>query len=235
MQITKRHWIAAGVGVAIAVGAGAGVWYWKASLVPAFPINPADHIASWSFTGPYSGNAALLKQATDDIAHLTALMGKGEYDDYDLHLGIGNDDALIGDGAGAYGEYNRAVKIHPAKGLAYVNLGHLFDLLGAEETAADAYAKAVAVEPAVLEYHVERLTFLTTKFPNDTARIQAALADAAKQFGDVAEVLSIEAQWLTKEGRYADAIAAWERVKLISPGRDMTAVNAAIAHLKTLQ
>ena len=232
IQMTRRRWIVAGISAAALVGAGAGAWYYARMQVPAFPLDPADTIASWTFKGAYSGNAALTAQATADIAHLESLLGKGKYDDYDLYIGIGNDDNLLGDGKGAYDAYDRAADIHPTKGLAYANLGHLFDELGAYRTAAAAYAKAVAVEPGMLEYHLERLSFLTTRFPTDTALIAAALADSAKQFGDVAQVLQIEAQWLESQGRYGDAVQAWERAKLLSPGRDTSAIDAQIARDK---
>lgn len=197
-----------------------------------FPINSADKLVSWSFTGTYSGNATLTAQAKADVEKLTGLLGKGTYDDYDLYLGIGNDKNLLGDGKGAYDAYNRSIAIHPAKGLAYTNLGHLFDELGAYQTAADAYAKAVAVEPGVLQYHLERLRFLTERLPNDAARIQAGFTDASKQFGDIAQVLKIEAVWLTNQGRYADAISAWKRVELLSPGAATSTIDAEIARLE---
>ena len=193
-----------------------------------FPINPADTIASWSFKGAYTGNATLVAQANADIAHLASLLGTGKYDDYDLYNGIGNDYNLLGDGQTAYRYYSKAAAVHPGKGLVYTNLGHLFDELGAYHTAADAYAKAVHVEPSVLEYHVMRLTFLTTRLPKDNAAILAALTDASKQFGDTAAILSIEAEWLEGQGRYADAIKAWQTVKMLSPTDRQASIQAEI-------
>ena len=197
-----------------------------------FPINPTDIIASWDFKGAYASNTTLIAQANADIAKLTGLLGKGEYDDYDLYDGIANDYAALGNGTLAYQDYNRAIAIHPTKGLAYANLARFMDGLGAHYTAADAYAKAVAVQPSWLEYHLDRLTYLTRQFPNDNVRITAALADASKQFGDTAPVLAIEAQWLTGLGRYADAIKAWQTVKTLSPGKDTTSIDAEIARLQ---
>ncbi|MBU6388659.1 hypothetical protein KGQ72_02190 [Patescibacteria group bacterium] len=203
--------------------------------VLSFPINPADMLANWHFTGAYSSSDSAMTEAQNDITHLTNLLGTGEYDDYDLYNGIANDYGLLGDGRTAYQFYNRAIRIHPKKGLAYANLGHLMDELGARYTAADAYAAATHAEPGMLEYHTERLTYLARQFPNDTARITAALTDASNVFGDTAQILSIEAQWLTRLHRYADALAAWEKVKQLSPGQDTTAIDAEIARLKALQ
>jgi tetratricopeptide (TPR) repeat protein len=197
-----------------------------------FPINSADTIASWSFKGAYAGNATLIAQANADIVHLTSLVGGGKYDNYDLYNGIANDYTSLGDGATAYQYYNRALRIYPNKGLVYVNLAHMFAGLGANDTAADAYAKAVSVEPSVLEYHVEQLNFLTNTLPNNTTLITAALTSASNQFGDTAPILSIEAQWLTQQKRYADAIKAWQTVKMLSPGTDTSSIDAAIARLE---
>lgn len=256
MQITTRYWVVGGIGFVIAVIAAA--FYLKASPPPVvtpdtasstppavvtgtttpsvsrgpFPINSADKIASWSFKGIYAGNDTLIAQATADITHLTSLVGKGEYDDYDLYLGLGNDKSSLGDGASAYQNYNKSISIHPQKGLAYANLAYLFDQLGAYYSAADAYAKATVVEPRVIEYHTQRLKYLTRQFPSDTARITAALSDASEVFGDTASILAIEAEWLTGLKRYAEAITAWERAKLLSPGKDTSAIDTEIARLK---
>lgn len=139
-----------------------------------FPINPADTITSWSFHGAYTGNDTLVAKASADSAHLTSLLGTGQYDDYDLYIGLGNDANLIGDGKNAYTDYNRAIAIHPNKGLAYDNLGHLMDELGAYHTAALAYAKGVMVEPSVVQYRNAQMDFLDMRFPQEAARLKAA-------------------------------------------------------------
>ena len=261
MQITVRHWVAAGVGFVVTVLAFFA-WSYRAQApspaevpditasstgngTPAttttvvytgpFPINSADTIVSWSFKGAYTGNEALIAKANADTVYLMGLIGKGEYDDYDLYLGIGNNESSLGDGKSAYDNYNRAIQIHPKKGLAFVNLGHLMSQMGARYTAVDAYARATAVEPGMLEYHIQRLNYLTRQFPNDSARIASAIADVSKVFGDTAQILSIKAQWLTGLTRYADAISAWETVKMLSPGKDTAAIDAEIARLQAKQ
>lgn len=201
-----------------------------AGATPAsFPINSSDILASWNFVGTDAGNAALTAATDDDRAKLTALLGKGQYDDYDLYIGLGNDANLEGDGKSAYTNYNKAATIHPNKGLAYANLGNLFDELGAYHTAASAYAKAVAVEPRELHYHLSRLDFLVRRFPTDSARLTAAFAYAHTQFGDTASILTIEAQWLEGQGRYADAIKVWQTVKQLSPSDRQAVIDAQIA------
>lgn len=234
--------------LAVIVSVAAGAWqYEHRSSVPGFPINSADRISSWSFTGAYTDDVVLVPQAKKDIARLQALLAArvcteaeatstmesdstacNPYDKYDLYIGMGNDYNLLGDGRAAYREYNRAVAIHLNKGLAYMNLGHLFDELGAYQTAADAYAKATTVEAGQITYHIERLKFLTTRFPEDKERVLAALTDASNQFGDAPAVLSIEAQWLEGQGKYAQAIQAWETVKMLSPADRQSAIDAQI-------
>lgn len=235
MQYVRNFW-ALGLSILFIGAVGFGLWQYEKTIIPSFPLNRADQSIAWDFKGVYSGNAELEARGTADIAHLTGLLGKGQYDDYDLYIGIGNDYDLLGDGKAAYKNYNRAIAVHEDKGLAFVNLGHLMADMGAYYTAADAYAKATAAEPSVLEYHLERLQYLTDQFPNDKERLLAAFTEVSTQFGDTAEVLQIEAQWLTKQGRYADAIAAWERAKLIMPpGRDTSAIDREIARLKAKQ
>lgn len=264
MQTTKKQWRLIGVVAAIAALAGVYYVKTRESVLPRqvissvdssatssaaapstasststgtskFPINASDSISSWTFKGAYTGNSTLIAQADADIKMLTGLLGAGKYDDYDLYNGIANDYSLKGDGASAYQYYNHSIAIHPTKGLAYVNLAHLFDLMGAKYSAADAYTKAVTVEGGTLEYHIERLNFLTRVFPADTARITAAFAAVSRQFGDTAQILAIEADWLTGQKRYVDAIGAWEKAKMLSPGQDTSAIDAAIARLKAKQ
>jgi len=262
MEITKRHWVVAVVGLVIVIALAFSLSEQAKApvsddssdtvsstpdslteeaatstdtVIKPFPINAVDTLVSWDFKGAYAGNDTLVTQARADIKHLTDLLGKGQYDDYDLYNGIANDYSLLGDGRAAYQNYTRAIQVHPSKGLVYVNLAHLLDQLGAKRTAADAYARAVTVEPGMLEYHIKRITFLTQQFPNDSPIIIAALTDASKQFGDNAPILGIEAQWLATQKRYADAIKVWETVKMLSPESRQAAIDTEIARLKTKQ
>ena len=230
MQMSRNRWALIILIVLVIVGGGA--WYYSAHRAPsvtAFPINPQDSIASWNFKGAYTGDAALEQKATADEAKLKGMMTASSSEEYYLYIGIGNDENLLGHGKGAYDAYDKAASLFPNQGLPYADLGHLMEELGAYYTAADAYAAAVHAEPGLLEFHTQRLAFLTRQFPNDTAMIQAALADANKQFGDVAQVLAIEAQWLEGKGQYADAVKAWQRAKLLSPGQNTSGIDAAIA------
>jgi tetratricopeptide (TPR) repeat protein len=264
MTISTRQWVAIVIGVAGVVLIGVALWYppMKAqapssptgSTTPEvatstneakpqaslpvkarFAVSTLDTISSWNFKGDAVGNETLTKQAQNDITYLKGLLGGGKYDDYDLYNGLANDYASLGDAKTAYDYYNRAIAIHPNKGLAFMNLGHLFDGMRAYHSAIDAYKDAVTVEPAQLQYHIQRLTFLSRQFPSDNALILGAFTDASKQFGDTAPVLTVEAQWLTDVKRYADAITAWEKVKSLMSGSDSAAIDAEIARLRAKQ
>lgn len=223
--------LAAVAAIAVVVGVAVGVWWYLGHrvVVKPFPINPQDTISSWTFKGGYTGNQPLIDQTKADAAKLAGLLGKGQYDDYSLYNGIGNDDNLLGNGKAAYNAYNHAIALYPDnQGLAYANLGNLMSNMGAYYTAADAYAKAVQVEPTTLAYHVERLEFLTQKLPKNTDLIQAALKDASAQFGDTPAILAVEAQWLEGQGRYADAVKAWQVAFQLSPPDRQTSIQAQI-------
>ena len=184
MRSPRKKSLAALAGIAVVAGVGVGAWWHFSHPVKVFPINPADHISSWTFKSPYDGSQALTDQTKADVARLTALLGKGEADDYSLYNAIGNDENLLGNGEAAYRAYNHAVVLDSSQGLAYANLGNLMTSLGAYYTAADAYAAAVHAQPSSLAFHLERLQFLTTKLPDNMDLLQAARMDARAQFGD---------------------------------------------------
>jgi tetratricopeptide (TPR) repeat protein len=199
-----------------------------------FPLNPSDTTIVWS-NGIYTGNETLMQNARVSTEKLLLLLGKGEYDDYDIYEGIANNYASIGEGKTAYTYYNRAIRIHPQKGLGYVNLGHLMEQIHAYHTASDAFAKAVSVEPGVLEYHAQRIRFLTEQFPKENTLIFSALDDASKQFGDNSALLSIQAEWLTGQKKYTEAIAVWKTIRNLSSSDRQTAIDTEIARLQAKQ
>lgn len=236
MQLFSKHRFIVLYILFAAVAIGAGAWYYSTKIyVPEFPINSADVISSWDFKGAYTENATLVTKAKADISHLTDLLGKGEYDDYDLYNGIANDYGFLGDGKKAYEYYNRAINIHTNKGLAYVNLAHFLEQVGGYNTAADAYTRAVTVEPAFLEYHIERMNFLTERFATNKDIISSGFDAANKQFGDNASLLAIKAEWLVGQKQYTEAIKIWEIVKMFSPKDRQVSIQAEITRLKAKQ
>jgi tetratricopeptide (TPR) repeat protein len=125
-----------------------------------FTVNAKDTIASWKFTGRYAGNETLTINAQTDIARLQAFLGTGEYQDYDLYNGIGNNYTYLGDGEKAFAAYKKAISLDAGRAIVYMNIGSLMEQLAAYNTAKDAYAKAVAAEPGVAQYKNAQIDFL---------------------------------------------------------------------------
>lgn len=233
MRISKSQFATALIAVGVILVIAAVAYYVFVVRVVPFPIDTRDALTEWNFKGLYAGNDALIADARKRIDKLTNLLGvRDEFDDYDHYIGIGNDYLEIGDGRAAYDAYNKAIHIHPKKGLAYVNMGHLMDLLHAPQTAISAYEKAVVVEPGNLQYHLQRLDYLTRAFPHEQALLEAAFADAAKVFGDTPATLAILAQWKEGLGLYAQAIKAWQAARQLSSESRQEAIDAEIVRLQ---
>jgi tetratricopeptide (TPR) repeat protein len=134
---------------------------------PAFLVNSKDTISSWSFSGIYAGNESLTIRAQTDIARLQSLLGTGEYQDYDLYNGIGNNYTYLGDGERAFVAYKKAISLDPSRAIVYMNVGNLMEQLDAMYSAKDAYAKAVESEPNTAQYKNAERDFLTHYFPEE--------------------------------------------------------------------
>jgi len=237
MQYIKKHWIAEVVGLVVIILIAIGCWqYFVEMRVQTVQINPQDSISSWSFKGIYTGNDALTAKANADIAKLTSLIGKGQYPDYDIYVGIAQDYDFIGDGKSEYQSLEKAIAVGPTGGVAWDNLGVLMEKLGALNTARDAYAKAVAVEPSVGAYQEAQLRFLTAHFPQDDTAIENAFNNGMKESAD-ANLLPIDAEWLTSTGSTTAAISAWKEFAIYIPAASpqQSAINQKIAQLKAKQ
>ncbi len=88
------------------------------------------------------------------------MLGAGKYPDYDLYNGIGNNYTYLGDGEKAFAAYKKAISLNPERGIIYMNIGNLMEQLGALYSAKDAYAKAVAVEPGIVQFKNAEADFL---------------------------------------------------------------------------
>jgi tetratricopeptide (TPR) repeat protein len=186
MQITNKHWWAAGL--VVAIGAFFA-WSYQAKApapqdepadvattteavavpkVPVIPsvapaalvVSPSDTIASWNFPGAYTGNAELMAKANAEIARFTALIGTGTYTDYTLYVSIANEYDLQGDGKNEFAYLKKALAIDSEKtGLAWYNAGQLFTRLGAYATARTAFERAARAEP-ITQYEQALADFL---------------------------------------------------------------------------
>lgn len=173
------------IGILIILVAVGAWWYTSQSEMYPFEIASEDNIQSWDFQGAYEGNADLEKRAHDEIDRLEGLVGSGEETDYILYVSIANQYNLLGDGENEY-KYLRMALAEDSEttGLAWHNLGKLFERLGAYGSARIAYDGMVRAQPG-LQYFNTRLEFLKTHYPNDTAAIAAAEADIKAVVGEL--------------------------------------------------
>lgn len=113
-----------------------------------YSVSKDDHISSWTWKGVYKDGAQREADVTKEISHLKDLLGKsGGAKDYDVYVGIATQYELLGDGKAAYQYLSKAITLEPKKGLAYMNMGHLMEEMGAFATAHQAYDAAVLAEP----------------------------------------------------------------------------------------
>lgn len=185
------------------------------------PLDPADTIASWNFSGVYAGNAELEAKARENITRLTGLLGKKDSGstDYELYVSIANTYDLLGDGEREYKALSQALAIDSTTtGLAWNNAASLMLHLGALHTARTAYERMIAAQPQYISYQTTYLNFLTANFASDTPGIEAAFTSAREAVGGIPDILRIRALWLAETGRSAEAIGAWQEVApLVSP------------------
>mgnify|MGYP001571762537 FL=1 len=238
MHIMNKNVILAGL--AIAVLAGSAWWFTQNSFTHPLPLSEGDKIESWDLDGTYKDGGELEKKANDQIVRLQGFLGgdqSGKDDDptdYELRVGIANQYELLGDGKRAYEHLGRALVIDSLHtGLAWHNLGALMVKLNALQTARTAYAKAVEAQSGVIQYHIARLEFLTSRFAEDTGAIEGAFQESESTFGDAAPILQIKSAWFTESGRYQEAISAREKMKRLMGGRDAD-IDREIARLKAL-
>lgn len=133
---------------------------------PAAELSGDDAVTEWTWKGPYKDGGALEEQTEREIADLKSELGKKTYPDYQLLVGIAGQYELLGDGKNAYAYLEKAIQEDPKQGLAYINLGHLMESLGAYDTAKEAYDTAVKLEPSNQAYAQARAQFLAKRFPN---------------------------------------------------------------------
>lgn len=123
-----------------------------------YPLAAGETVASWKLSGAGTNVAVTNKE----IARLKGLIGKAGVPDYDLYVGIASEYELLGDGKTAYQYFSKAIAVDPSRGLAYYNLGHLLEGLGALKTARSAYEAAAKAEPTVSVYQ-EAVTQFDTR------------------------------------------------------------------------
>ena len=116
-----------------------------------FDLVSGDTVSSWSFQGAYTGHAELVQKAETEITRLSNLIGTTD-SDYEIYVSIANQYDLLGDGENElrYLKYALAIDAETT-GLAWYNLGVLFDRLHAYHTARTAYQNAAKAQ-AIAQY-----------------------------------------------------------------------------------
>lgn len=125
-----------------------------------YPIAKTDHISSWNWKGVYADGAEKQSSIEKQIRDLKSKVGTKGTSDYDTYVGISSSYELLGDGKNAYLYLNKAIAVNPKAGLAYMNMGHLMEGLGAFDTAHAAYDAAVQAEPNNPVFAASRQNFL---------------------------------------------------------------------------
>lgn len=164
---------------------------------PRFSIARGDEIASWDFTGVYTGSAELEAKARAEIERLSAILATATSSAMITAVSIANQHELLGDGQKQYEYLERAMRADPTNALPWHNLGVLMARLGALETARAAYEKATLLLPGFKVYHYAYLEFLTTHMKNDAVRIEKAFAFAEENIGQTAYLTELRAEWRT--------------------------------------
>lgn len=161
------------------------------------PLVTGDTIASWDFTGAYSGNPDLEIKAQNEIKRILGLMGGDSFSDLALYVGIANQYELLGNGKKEYEYLGRAIGAGGtvSSGLPWHNLGVLMERLGALKTARVAYEKATLVDPKLKFYHAAYFEFLTTRMKDDIVDIEKAFTTAIANLGQDADILRLRFEW----------------------------------------
>ena len=220
------------IGVAAIVLIGLGVWFSMHSGSTVNRLVAGEKIQNWNFQGAYTGNADLEKRAADEIARLQLQIGKGPETDYSYYVSIASQYDLLGDGKNEYVYLNKALGIDAEHtGLAWFNLGALFERLGALKSARESYRRAAAAQN-YQQYVNAYLEFLTQHFPDDETAINEAYSIAQQILGESPGLLEIRARWLEEKGKYKEALDDWRKIKTLTPNAS-AAIDLEIKRLES--
>lgn len=168
--------------------------------------NPAEHplplvrgesVASWDFSGAYTGNPELVAKAQSEISRLSSLLATATSSAMILSVGVANQYELLGDGAKQYEYLGRAIQASPNNGLPWHNLGVLMERLGALKTARMAYEKSTLVQSGLVFYHYAYIEFLTSRMKDDATHIEKAFAFAGEHIGATPYLAELRTAWQT--------------------------------------
>lgn len=157
--------------ILVVVVIAVAMFYKKATPEPVFVVNPADTITSWDFKGDYIGKEKLENGARAEIKKEKELLASGEYTEYQVYTHIANQYHFLGDGENEMKYLEKALHLDATNtGLAWHNAGNLMKRLGALNSAKDAYAKALEVQPTKF-YRDGYVEFMQEHFPDELQRL----------------------------------------------------------------
>ncbi len=226
------------LGLAAALLIVGGVWYYT-QIKPKFTLelDSRDTIASWDFQGSHNDGGELEARVTTEMEKLQAALEDEatEPTDYSIYVSMAGQYTLLGDGKNTLKYLEKALAIDSVKtGLAWHNVGVLMERLGALNTARTAYARAAESQSQIDAYHIARFNFLVKHFSEDKEAIDAALNEAAIEFGeDDRFVMNARAEWLEIQEEWQDAIGVWEKILIVSPEELKSGIRAKIIELQT--
>ncbi len=232
--MNKKRVVAIAGLLALLIGAWSLSVHLGGSSEFSFPLDERDVVESWEFNGAYTGNEALEAKSKAYILELEESIGKNEYPDYQVYIGIAGQYELLGDGRSMYDNLKKALAIDSQRtGLAWHNMGVLLARVGAKYTASTAYSRAVEAESGVMTYHTARLAFLVDMFPEDETLIETAFSEADNYFGDAVSILQIRAYWYADNAKYTKAIDTWKKIRALSPDTSHAGIDKEIEKLSS--
>jgi tetratricopeptide (TPR) repeat protein len=135
------------IAIGVVIFGGAAILLVPYVVAPhAYPLSPSDHVLMWTWPGPYHDGGQKEASAHTEIERLSAQLGTKDASSYDIDVSIASEYELLGDGKNAYVYLSRAITLTPRRGLAYFNMGHLMETVGALHTAKSAYEAAAKAE-----------------------------------------------------------------------------------------
>jgi tetratricopeptide (TPR) repeat protein len=124
-------------------------------------------VKNWQLAGSSAGTG----RAREEIKKLEAMIGKGEFSNYELYVSIAAQHEILGDGKKTYEYLEKALQIDNTQtGLAWHNMGRLMERLGAYKNARIALERAVTLQP-LPGYYIALIDLLERHFPEDTSAI----------------------------------------------------------------
>ena len=154
----------------------------------------------WDFEGPFEATPELKERAKTERERLEKLLGKGEFSDYDIEIGIAEQYALVGEGEEAYEHLLNAIMLSEVRSLAFVNLGTLLGKVGAPKSAKIAFEMALDRDDTV-QNRIQYIQHLEQYFADDLDLVESSHTLAIKKFPESEVLQQRYNSWKKLHGR----------------------------------